>query len=918
MSASLHVSAEIIFAGKESCLKLIDSNAQLVVNTQLTDFGGTLFRSQVANDQIQGQSSIGFNNGFFDGGAVNGTFSGVLDPQDGDIIRLSGDHNLSLNGNSVFSPIYVLGTNNVIQGISFFTCPITLLTSSSQLCFKLFGPLNQPVNIAGGTIILGQDLELINAGCFSGSGTINGQGSKLILSQKKNLIDGALLCKNLAVLQLNGLTDLSGSLTFSSSALVTVIDGQNNILDISNTGLLYVASGNKLILKNTIVRGLGDGFGKIQFADASAQLILVGSTLELSSSFTFSYGSVEVRDESSSVITGTNSLGFTGRVSLLLSGVDLVFDSLSESTLIGINADPLCVISAGGGKIVARVKDATGPALLYSHRSNVLLQSEVLTPNRTMSFSLDGSEPIVLDGHGFSLKFPQMKRSVISIEDGQTIILKNVVLDGFYPEHISLGVGSEIVFDDNVHVLLSGDATLSYKLKCTGRVTFVGGGSVLALSRTGGFSIGIGSELRLVDSIITGLSSRNNQIILGDDTSTLSCVDVNLQLDGNYTISTGRVVFSGTKSTIISGPNTLSFEGSGQLVVDGVSLFYDTLASPNTLNIQPYLPDGVNYISLNGGKVRPLTSAEKEGDMLLDLRSNTLLQPDALSLSRRIIFRGQRAFGPAIELDGAGHIIQMPGKVSNVIVIPDGKNVVIKNIVFRDFLPEHISLGAHSTLTFGDGVILQLADDSVLADLWSFSGRALIDGRYKMLDIGTSAQAGLMVQNGGVLKIVNTYLMQVGGEKMKCLDADSKIQLSSSILYLQDDLVFKNGSLEVFGDVTFSGGKSFVMQSLGGFTIKRGAQIYLDSDVSFVYDQLDSSAQGLVFEDRTSRMFLHNANVVSVQSRLHLSQGTIFVDGYSSLNTDGNNSNSSILVDFDVQVKVQVGGTLNISGNIIG
>jgi hypothetical protein len=535
-----------------------------------------------------------------------------------------------------------------------------------------------------------------------------------------------------------------------------------------------------------------------------------------------------------------------------------------------------------------------------------------------MSFSLDASDPIILDGHGFSLKFPQMKRNVISISDGQTVVFKNIVLDDFYPEHISLGVGSTIVFDDNVHVLFSGDATLSYKLKCTGKVTFVGGGSVLALSRTGGFIVDVGAELRLVDSIITGLNSRNNQIVLIDETSTLSCVDVNLQLDGNYTFAQGQVVFSGTKSTVVSGPNQLSFEGNGKLVVDGVSLFYDTLASPNTLNIQPYLPDDINYISLNGGKVRPLSSAEKEGDMILDLRSNILLQSDALSLARRILFRGQRAFGAAIELDGAGHIIQMPGKVSNVIVIPDGKNILIKNIVFRDFLPEHISLGVNSTLTFGDGVILQLADDAVLTDLWSFSGRALIDGRYKMFDIGTSTQAGLVVKNGGVLKIVNTYLMQVGGEKMKCLDVDSKIQLSSSILYLQEDLLFKNGSLDIFGDVTFSGGKSFVLQSLGGFTIKRGAQIYLDSDVSFVYDQLDSSAQGLIFEDRTSRMFLHNANIISLKSRLQISRGTIFVDGYSSLNTDGNNLNSSILVDFNVQVKIQVGGTLNISGNVIG
>ncbi len=909
--------AEFIFAGKESRLKLIDPTTQFIVNTPMQDFNGTLYRGSLRPDLIQGRASIHFNNGCFDGVDSRGVFSGVFDPQNSDILRLSGDDYLTLNGSGVLLPVYVSGQRNLIQGVSFFNYPITLVNADSKLTLALFTPLNQPVYLNGGTVILAQDLAFSQAGALIGHGTLDGQACILTFPEHKIALNGDLLLRNLSIMQLRDTVELSGTWSFSSSLGISVIDGGDNLLDISQNGALFVAPGNELVLKNTVLRGLGTG--KIIFGDSSSRLVLVGSALELSTSFTFSYGSVEIRSESSMAIVGENSLGFSGTAQLVLNGADFMFDALTASNLIGVVAAPANVQLLGGGKILARVQDASGPALLFSHRSNVLLQSEVLTVNRTMSFSLTGVQPVVLDGHGFSLKFPQLKKPVITIADGQSVVFKNIRMEGFYPEHIALGVGSKIFFDDDTTVIFGGDATLSYQIKCIGNCTLGGAGSVITLSSAGSVSVADDKKLRLVNMVIKGIGQESGKLLPLGPEAMIACVDVDLYLESNYSFSTGKMYFSSIASKIVTGAYLLTFDHDAQLVVDGISVLYDTQSAPDNRNIRPFIPDEINYVALNGGTVRSFSSLGREGDMLLDQAMNTLVFPESLGSARRMIFRGSQALDSVMTLNGNGYVLQMPGKVTNVIVIPDGKKVLIKNVVLRDFLPDHIFLGVDASISFGEGVVLQLADDAVLSHRYDFSGNCVIDGRYKMLDIGTVSSAGIRVSHGASVRIVNTYLMSVSGAHLSCADSSSVIQLASSSVYMADDVHFEQGSIDIFGDVTFAGpNKEFNFKSDGAFTIKQNAQLYLDSSVSFVYDNPLSTVPGMVFEDATARLFLHGANLASRSSALTLRKGTIFVDGYSAFKTNPANHNALILVEIDANVKVQTGGILDVCGNVVG
>ena len=908
------VRSEFFFAGKEARLRVADPSAQFIVNSSLFNFCGTLQKGVARADQLQGKASILFKGGQIEDAKSSGTFSGEYDPLASDVIRLSGNHSLSLlNGGPVLTPIMVLGVGNEIEGFAAFSDSIFLQDVNTSVTLSLISPLSQSVVMNGGLIVLGLDLDLVQDGIFVGNGIVDCQKNALRLNQRATIWSGALTLKNVGVLQLRGPTTLTGTWTFTSTSSLSIVNGDNNVLDLSSGGKLVIGPGDELVLINVILRGLGEGYGSIHFSNGLSKLTLIGCTLELSSSYTLMSGVVVIKEQSSLAVVGENCLAFDGDARLHLDGTDFVYDALMASNLIGIRADDAHLI-VRGGKILARVQDANGPAMLFSHRSNVLLKSEVLSPSRTMSFGLTGTESVYLDGGGFSLRLPQVKKGVISVADGQTVVLKNMVLEGFYPEHISFGVGSRLVFGDNVFILLAGDATLSYQMMFGGNATLSGAGNVLSLTRTGTICAGSGKTLRLIDIVVKGIATNGGQIVHEDATSVISCVDVDLQIDSNYSFSVGKMVFLGAQSRIITGPNTLTFNGTANLTVDGVSLFYDTLASPDGHNIKPWLPDGETYIALNGGKIRSISSLEKEGDLLLDLRSNVLNQAEALSLSRRMLFRGQRAFGSTIDLDGSGFVVQMPRGQSSVIVIPDGKTVTLKNMVLRDFAPEHVLLGVGSALSFGDGILLQLSDDCILTSTWRFSGKAVIDGRYKNLELGKSTQAGIVLSQGSTLRIVNANITGLSDEKLRAEADDCCLELSSSVLQMNSTCTFALGSVDIYNDVSVTGaGSLFLFDSSGAFTIKRGAQFSLDSDVTFKYDALNQKNSGFVFENETSRLSLHNARLLSGRSGLALDKGIVVISGVSSFDTEGV---SSLLISDTVQVKVQVGATLDLLGTI--
>jgi len=916
--AGEQVRSELMFAGKEACLRVSDPSAQFIVNSPLNGFCGTLQRGVARADQLQGSSAITFNQGKIEEAKTQSLFLGVYDPFENDVIRLMGNHSISLMNGPVVSPIVISGSGNKLAGFAYFNENITLTDASVSVEISLVSPLNKSIVMNGGIVSLGLDLDLVQDATLIGSGTVDCNNNALRFNQRAATWRGNLLFKNAGVLQLRGNTMLSSSWTFSADSKQSVIQGDNNILDISGGGSLVIGAGNELVLINVVLRGLGALQGQIIFGDKNAKLTLIGCMLEMSSSYTFSLGTVTIKNEDSLVIVGENSVSFTGNSILVLESANFVYDALSASNSAGIKVDQGCLLSTRSAEILARIQDANGPAMLFTHKSNVLLKSEVLSQNRTMRFAVPGLDPVYLDGGGFSLRFPQIKKSVIALADGQTVVLQNMVLESFYPEHIGLGIGSKIIFGDNVLIQLAGDASLGYQMSFGGKVTLSGGGNVLTLLGSGSLSVAAGKVLRLADIVIKGLSASGGQIIHESSSAVISCVDVDLQMDSNYSFSVGTMQFLGAQSRIITGQNTLTFSGTGKLVVDGVSLFYDTLSAPDLRNIQPADPDDVCCIALNGGKVRPISSVNREGDLLLDLGVNVLDQDKSLSLGSKMVFRGLHLLSSDMVLDGGGFAVQLSRSSGGVIVVPDGKNVTLKNMVLRDLAPEHIQLGVGSSLIFGDGVLLQLTENCVLSSPWLFSGKVVIDGRYKTLDLGFSTSAGIVVQPAGALKIINTNVSGVSGQKIVQLGDDSSIELMSSSLLLSGNCSFTNGSLIISNDVYLQGSSScFSFASAGTFTLKYGAHFYVDSGISLFYNNPQKSNSHFIFEDDSSWLLLHNASLIGGSSGLSLDKGTLIVSGTSKLDGEGTGEAQAIKIQDSFNVKVQVGATLDLVGSIV-
>ncbi len=911
------VHSELVFAGREARLQVADASAQFIVNSSLNNFCGTLQRGVVRDDQLQGSSIISFKDGKIEDAKMQEIFSGTFDPTMGDSIKLLGNNSVSFLNGPVTTPVLVSGAGNRIDGVAIFSQDIVLADAQTSVDIALVTPLNRSVFLNGGTVALGLDLDLIQDATLCGDGTIDCRGNCVRLNQRAVTWGGNIAFKNIGGLLLRGPTVLAGAWAFTADSKVSVIQGDNNILDLTTTGSLMIEAGSELVLVNVVLRGLGANGGRILFGDAKSRLTLVGCVVEMNMNYVFSSGQIALKDQDSLAVVGENSITFAGTSSLILDGVNFVYDALTASNNAGINVEGRNLVASSGGKILARAQDANGPAMLFSHRSNVLLKSEALSQNRTISFGLTGADPVSLDGSGFALRFPQRKDVVLEVADGQTIVFTNIVLENFYPEHISFGIGSQVIFGDNVFIELAGDASLDYEMVFNGNATLNGGGAVLTLTDNGKISAGSGKNLRLTDIVVRGVSATGGQIVHKDASAVITCVDVDLQIDTNYAFNVGTVVFTGTYSQVVTGPNALSFVETGKLVVDGVSLFYDTLTAPDLNNIRPSVPDGIFFSAVNGGKIRGISSLEKEGDLFLDLSSNVLNQDEVLNINRRMVFRGNKSLENAFELDGAGFAVQMPRSRSNVIVVPDGKSVVLKNLVLRDIAPEHIQLGASASLTFGDGVLLQLSEDCVLNSAWNFCGNVVIDGRYKNLDL-SACDAGIVVVGASLLKIINANLVGLSAKKLLAVDVASSIQLVSSVLQLNGDCSFASGSLVMTNDVYLQGAnRRFSFESSGSFMLKNGANLHVEPAVSLYYDNPHGDKGRFVFEDDSSQLFLHDANLISGSSGLKLDKGTLMVFGTSRLDGIGMDEAHALSISEVFNVKVQSGATLDLVGSVV-
>jgi hypothetical protein len=414
--------------------------------------------------------------------------------------------------------------------------------------------------------------------------------------------------------------------------------------------------------------------------------------------------------------------------------------------------------------------------------------------------------------------------------------------------------------------------------------------------------------------VIKGLGDRKGRFVLENGTSAVSFNNVVLELDDNYTVTMGDWLFHGAQSRVITGTKILTFDLSGTLSVDAVSLIYDPLTNPDDHNIQPAAADGIHYVALRNGLVRVLTASDQASGLTFDLASNTLLHSDEAYGGKKLIFRGN--FSSTVAVDGAGFTINLAAVSSSIIEVAAGKTATLTNVRLRDFRPEHVTLGVGSTLTFGPGTTLEFAQDCTLNSELLFTGAVRVDGKGKTITLGASG--GLVIATGCTCDLQNAIIAGVSGTKIRSLGASGQFNLNNVTFALSGQYNFTTGLINVQNDFRLIGDTQIMnFQAPYDLTIAKNSRLFVDKGMTFKYDATDAMGDHLVFTDQSSQLFLNGATLYSTTTGVDLTAGTLIIEDACTLKSDATVNIEAMRIMADMNVQLLAGATLEIDGRVM-
>ena len=320
------------------------------------------------------------------------------------------------------------------------------------------------------------------------------------------------------------------------------------------------------------------------------------------------------------------------------------------------------------------------------------------------------------------------------------------------------------------------------------------------------------------------------------------------------------------------------------------------------------------------GDVTPTYIATSSTGLVIDAALNLLSGNMDLNVTSSVFFRGKNA--ASMIFDGQGFFLQMPRASAPFLQVAARKRVVLKNIVLKDFSPEHLKLLSAASLVFGDNVYLQLADTvQPISTSWVFDGiGAVVDGRGGSLQL--SVADAILVNDAKEVTFKNVRLLGVSStgttHRMRCAGPLSNIILDDSTVMINSFFNVTQGSVTARNDVTFKGLRStFSWTSTGTLRLDPFACLKFDYGTTFSYDAASKTRTNVVFADASSLLYLNNATVYVTRTGLTLAGGSMYCENIVTLASEAQTEAEALILDKSLQAFVPNGSTVEIKGKVV-
>lgn len=582
-----------------------------------------------------------------------------------------------------------------------------------------------------------------------------------------------------------------------------------------------------------------------------------------------------------------------------LSGRDKIFLSNDGiiSTIAGENISQDVVVQAFSSAKIIGTPSFSGIISLFDQTSNLELdlQNGLATS-------------VILNGGTIKLA------NTLKLKEEGSFVGDGIIQLNKYTLNIAGLWTGNLTFSNSGDLQLHGPTVLNgtWDFSEIGGTTVLNGnGTVLNLSGGGTIKVAQDHELIMTDLKLQGLGMGGNFDLFDSPTvpGKITLRNVSIELEDSYTLFSGQIkvksgmvkFITGPLSVfIVNGPNT-------RFIIDGVSVFYDTLAG-NPQN--PLTASNGGAVELrNKGVIRTSMANTQMSDVNVnaDLSDGKTIFVGNRDLNLNSKITIQNLSSPTqrtVIIDGQNSVWNFPhGSSLKVFTIDDNTSVTLENLLLKNFSLDNVLFGTNSSLNFGDGTCVNLSEDVELFSSdqnFSFVGNATLQGLGQTITLNSalsivqrSAAKNLAI-NGLNLKINHKY-------GLGCQQLSGNIILENcSITLGSDGFEFDIGNLTIENASTIRSADSisnafcqFKFSSAGNLCINSGSTLEITRAVDFVYQanpSLDgndtaASKRHLIMTDKSSTIFLDGCTLTSSATALALDRGNLIIDNKVTINT---------------------------------
>ncbi len=450
----------------------------------------------------------------------------------------------------------------------------------------------------------------------------------------------------------------------------------------------------------------------------------------------------------------------------------------------------------------------------------------------------------------------------------------------------------------------------------------------------GQITVGPKHKLHMINMKICGIGlSQNYSSFDIDPTSTIVFKNCTLSFNGNYTHSKGTIQFD-DGCRIIHNDYAINTVGNASILVDGVSLIYDSLSSADT---NPF-----TFTNIDSQRLTPNFGAIKSSvayPCLMLTGQNLIFNSDhKLSMNSRMNFLLETRTIPdepkEVIVDFNGHALIFP-KVTNALInIAPNTKVTMKNTELYLYDQDSVSYGdQNSELIFGAGTKITLSEpDEITAQNrpWRFVGDGVISGPNTKLVLNGSKR--ITVEGSSTLTLKNLIINVKNIDSLAILDEQSKIIFEECDLFISSDqFEIDCGNIEIKGTFRlFNGDTSnhqnnakLIFSSSGLFRVLSRSLFRIGKHMEFEYKanpvfdggSVHASKRHFYLKDSTSVLELDGCTLHSTMTGLAIDHGQIIVNDQSTFLIDGfDGTEAEFGSALDVYIKPAV--TLSITGTL--